>query len=81
MSSLLDDLTSPTYRVRKGPRCGVAIVLEEMPPDIVAKFTAAMANSHAPSTKIALAVKELGYQVPHDTIQRHRRNACSCDAR
>lgn len=81
MSSLLDDLTKPTYRVKKGPRCGVAIALEEMPKDIVAKFTAAMGNTHAPASKISVALKELGYLVAAETIARHRRGACSCEPR
>ena len=75
---LLDDLAQPTYRHKRGPRCGVAIALEDMPEPIVAKFTAAMGNRHAPATKIATAVKDLGYPVPAESIQRHRRGACSC---
>ena len=76
--SLLDDLTDPSFRIRKGPRCGVELALSEMPKDIAAKLNAAMANPHAPSTKIALASTELGYRIAADTVQRHRRGACSC---
>lgn len=79
--SLLDDLSDPNFRSRKGPRCGVALALEEMPKDVLAKFTAAMSNKYAPSTKIAVAITELGYRVPADTIQRHRRGVCSCGSR
>jgi len=81
MSSLLDDLADPNFRIRKGPQCGVALALAQMPKDIATKLNTAMANPHAPSTKIALAATELGYRIPADTVQRHRRGACSCDAR
>jgi hypothetical protein len=79
--SLLDDLTDPNFRTRKGPRCGVSLALIDMPKDIAAKLNAAMANPHAPSTKIAEAAAELGYRIPADTVQRHRRGACSCGSR
>lgn len=79
--SLLDELSDPNFRARKGPQCGVAIALTQMPKEIGAKLIAAMGNPHAPSTKIAAAAAELGYRIPSDTVQRHRRGACSCGSR
>lgn len=78
MSSLLDSLADPQYAPRRGPNCSVAVVMKQMPKDILEKFQAAMDNHSAPGTEIAKAVQELGYLVRADAIQRHRRGACRC---
>lgn len=78
MSSLLDNLADPKYSYRKGPECSVSIALRQMDEPIAKKFLAAMANAGAPSTEIAKAVEELGYQVRYEAVQRHRRGACRC---
>jgi hypothetical protein len=76
--SLLDDLADPHYTYRKGPECSVAIAMRQMDEPTVKKFQAAMANDNAPSTQIAQAVQDLGFQVRYEAVQRHRRGACRC---
>jgi hypothetical protein len=75
---LLDNLADPKYTYRKGPECSVAIAVRQMDKATVAKFEAAMANDNAPSTQIAKAVQDLGFQVRYEAVQRHRRGACRC---
>ena len=76
--SLLDNLASPDYRPPRGPECGVAIVLEQVDDKTRKTLNAAMANPHAPSTKISAALSELGHRTSAHSIQRHRRNECRC---
>lgn len=76
--SLLDNLADPQYTYRKGPECSVAIAVRQMDKATVAKFDAAMANDNAPSTQIAKALQDLGFQVRYEALQRHRRGACRC---
>ena len=75
---LLDSLADPQYTYRKGPECSVAIAVRQMDKATVAKFDAAMANDNAPSTQIAKALQDLGFQVRYEALQRHRRGACRC---
>jgi hypothetical protein len=74
----LDNLADPHYTYRKGPECSVAIAMRQMDEPTVKKFQAAMANDNAPSTQIAQAVQDLGFQVRYEAVQRHRRGACRC---
>jgi len=78
LSSLLDNLADPNYTYRKGPECTVALAMQQMDKATLATFHAAMANPAAPSTQIAKAVQQLGYQVRYEASQRHRRGACRC---
>jgi hypothetical protein len=78
MSSLLDNLADPNYTYHKGPECTVALAMRQMDKATLATFQAALDNPAAPSTQIALAVQQLGYQVRYEALQRHRRGACRC---
>ena len=76
--SLLDTLADPQYAPRRGPECTVSIAISEMDDDTLAKFTAAMDNPSAAGTLIAEALRDLGFKVRADAVQRHRRGACRC---
>ena len=76
--SLLDNLASPDYRPPRGPECGVAIVLEQLDDKTRKTLEAALNNPHAPSTKISVALGELGHRTSSHVVQRHRRGECRC---
>ena len=75
---LLDSLASPAYRPPRGPECGVAIVLEQLDDKTRKTLQAALDNPHAPSTKISVALGELGHRTSSHVVQRHRRHECRC---
>ena len=76
--SLLDNLASPDYRPPRGPECGVAIVLELVDDKTRKTLQAALDNPHAPSTKISVALGELGHRTSSHVVQRHSRGECRC---
>ncbi len=76
--SLLDNLASPDYRPPRGPECGVGIVLEQLDDKTRKTLEAALGNPHAPSTKISVALGELGHRTSSHVVQRHRRGECRC---
>ena len=76
--SLLDNLASPDYRPPRGPECGVAIVLELVDDKTRKTLQAALDHPHAPSTKISVALGELGHRTSSHVVQRHRRSECRC---
>lgn len=75
---LLNDLADPNYRPQLGPSCTVAVLLETLEPKTAKTLKAALDNPHAPSTKIAQALQELGHRISVHVVQRHRRHQCRC---
>ena len=75
---LLDNLASPDYRPPRGPECGLGIVLEQLDDKTRKTLQAALDNPHAPSTKISVALGELGHRTSSHVVQRHRRGECRC---
>ena len=78
---LLDNLANPDYRPPSGPECGVRIVLDLMDDKTRKTLIAALDNPHAPSTKISVALSEMGHRTSAHTVQRHRRGECRCPRR
>ncbi len=75
---LLDSLASPDYRPPRGPECGLGIVLKQLDDKTRKTLQAALDNPHAPSTKISVALGELGHRTSSHVVQRHRRRECRC---
>ena len=75
---LLHNLASPDYRPPRGPECGLGIVLEQLDDKTRKTLQAALDNPHAPSTKISVALGELGHRTSSHVVQRHRRGECRC---
>ena len=75
---LLDDLAKPGYRSPHGPDCGLAILIGQLDPKDKATLLAALANPHAPSSRIVEALKDMGHRTSVYILQRHRRQQCRC---
>lgn len=63
---------------RKGPRCSVAVLREELDNELLHHFDAAMADRKFDGSTIARTLTELGYPIKNHTICRHRNGDCSC---
>lgn len=74
----LGELADPDYRVRRGPECSVKILLDKMDKEEAKLLHKALANVQAPSTRITIALRDLGHQISSDSVQRHRRRDCRC---
>jgi|GEM_PF-2135724 len=74
----LDELADPNYRVKKGPACGVALLLADLDAKTAETLRRALANPHAGGTTIVAALRDMGHAVSHHTVQRHRRGDCQC---
>ena len=73
----LDELAGRTI----GPRhqeCAVGFALRVMDPDLAAKFRKALANENVRRSELLEAFSEYGYDVPGDTVTRHRLRQCKC---
>ena len=62
----------------QGPRCSVAVIRDDLPPDDARDLIAAMADPTVHATTIAAVLKERGYQIRGDTIRRHIKHECNC---
>lgn len=78
MAATLSQLADPTYRERKGPRCTMHLVLEQLDADQAKLVQLAMANQHASSAAISAALRDMGHYVKAPTLHRHRRGECAC---
>lgn len=74
----LADLASTRRPHRRGPECGVRIVLDEMSDEQRELLAQALANPFASAVDIARAVDDLGFHVSDQTVARHRRKICRC---
>lgn len=63
---------------KRGPRCGVTLLDEQLAEPQRADFRAALGNGTIPSTAISKGLATLGHDLPFLTIQRHRRGDCDC---
>ena len=54
------------------------LVLELVDDKTRKTLQAALDNPHAPSTKISVALGELGHRTSSHVVQRHRRGECRC---
>lgn len=62
--------------IRKGPRCSVCVLREELSPEDRDALDAALADSTFTAAGISRALKAEGFDVLSHTLQRHRRSEC-----
>lgn len=63
---------------RKGPRCGVGLLLERLPEADRAGLLAAFADPQATGPWISKILTENGHKISVCQIGRHRRGECAC---
>lgn len=77
---LLDTLTAEKAASRKGPLCGIAVLLDRLDKADRAALLQFLADRDTVTTAVihrALAAE--GHRVGKNTIERHRRGDCACD--
>lgn len=62
--------------LRKGPRCGVCLLLETLRGEDLAGLQRVLADPLAMSTSISRALIASGHAVRPQALQRHRRGEC-----
>lgn len=62
--------------LRKGPRCGVCLLLETLRGDDLAGLRGALESPVAVSADISRALRAAGHAVRPQAVQRHRRGEC-----
>ena len=62
---------------RKGPRCLVCSLLENIPKDEAEALAAALADSTYTSAAIGRAIRSEGYSINDVSVLRHRKRDCS----
>jgi len=82
-ANLADALANLTpHAARRGPRCSVADILDQLDPAVRAALEAAMAREGITSAAIAETLSAHGYPVKGNTVARHRRagtaTGCLC---
>lgn len=76
--SLLEQLARPKSPFRS--RCTVAKLLEQLPSEDREALTRALADPKFQGTQISRALRAEGHRVGDDSVRRHRRGDCACDA-
>jgi len=77
--SLRDQIISEST-TKKGPRCSVLTLLNELDADDADALREAMADPKIPGTAIQRALLKEGHRMGAYNIQRHRRGMCSCES-
>jgi len=65
---------------RQGPSCGVSILLQSVDDEYRGEVLHMLAQHGLQATSIAAVLKEDGHSIGPDSIARHRRKACRCEA-
>lgn len=76
--STLAEAFAAAPRTRKGPTCGVGVILGKMPDADRAALLEAMADDTATAPWLSKILQANGYPLSACQIQRHRRRECRC---
>jgi hypothetical protein len=76
--TFLEELEDARASIQIGGRCSFGEALRQMSADDRAVLENAIVTGKFPSTAIANALKKRGFEVKAQSVQRHRRSACSC---
>lgn len=79
MSGLFDGIEND--KIRKGPRCGVAVLRDELPADDVGPFDKALLlpKERVPTVMLVRRLRGAGYSIQPRSIDRHRNGDCACE--
>lgn len=75
---LIDDIKQANAAMKKGPTCGMALVLKAMGEAEARELQAALDDETIKGTIIAKVLSERGYTISAHTVSYHRRKGCSC---
>ena len=75
---LLDDIQQ--LRSQKRPRCGIAIVRDQLDEQENRELTQAFADPDIAHGQITAVLKRRFPTVSHKSVERHRRGECVCES-
>lgn len=78
MSTLREALAAEKAAFRKGPPCGIEVILSKVSKEDASELTAYLADREVPATVIVRALQATGHDVRAQAVQRHRTNQCRC---
>lgn len=68
-------------RITKGPPCGTAVLLAQLPPDERESLERVL-DSHIATSLIGATLRSHGHQISNQTLRRHRKRqdseGCAC---
>lgn len=67
-------------RPRRGPACSISVILAELDKDDRTALIEALTDPTVEHTAIRRVLVHNGFRVNINTVQRHRRGECLCDA-
>ena len=67
-------------RRRKGPPCSISVILAALDKDDRTALVEALTDATIEHTAIRRVLADNGFRVNINTVQRHRRRECLCDA-
>jgi hypothetical protein len=62
----------------KGPRCGVAMLLEQLDRETADELRELLDNRAIYATTISRALEQLNHKVSTDALRHHRLRECTC---
>lgn len=78
MSSIMEAIAAEQAAFRKGPKCSVEHLLEQVPADERVDVEAAIDDPSIPLTLLSRALTKAGHKIGADTLGRHRKGDCAC---
>lgn len=76
--SLAAEVAALAVSERRGPRCGVAVLLDVLPPEDSADLTRLLDDPLVAGSLLSKALSNRGHAIKPPTLQRHRRRLCGC---
>jgi hypothetical protein len=77
MSTLADDIHAELTDYRKGPRCSLGALLEDLPDTDRAALQAALDDRTIPTSIILRAIQR-NHNVAKASVGNHRKGVCQC---
>lgn len=75
----MDEIAEVAASTPKGPACSIAELIRDLPEDEALELQEVLDNTSIVGSHIAKALKKRGYNIAAHTVQRHRRQGCSCE--
>ena len=79
--ALKDSLQAGPRPIDRGIRCGITLILGELDDEDRGLLQAAIDDPRWTAVGLSELLKSEGYHIGPQSINRHRRNVCTCAAR